>query len=97
MAPPARWVWFPLAVTVRFVLRNGRRMAVSVAGFALVAVGIALLVLPGPGLLLIVAGLAVLATEYVWAQRMLNFARTKAGQARDRALRRGKRRAEPGD
>jgi uncharacterized protein (TIGR02611 family) len=86
-----RWVWFPLRATLRFILRNGRRVGVSVLGFALVAVGIVLLVFPGPGLLLIVAGLAVLASEYVWAQRALNFARRKAAQARDRARRgRGK-------
>ena len=29
-------------------------------------------------ILVIIAGLAVLATEYVWAQRMLNFAKAKA-------------------
>lgn len=86
-----RWIWYPLGATVRFVMRNGRRMAISLLGFGLVLVGIVLLVLPGPGLLLIVAGLAVLATEYVWAQRTLNYARRKAAQAKDRALRRPRR------
>jgi uncharacterized protein (TIGR02611 family) len=80
------WVWFPFRVTVRFITRNGKRIAVSVAGLALVAVGLAMLVLPGPGLLLIIAGLAVLATEYVWAERMLNLARQKAEQAKNRVL-----------
>jgi hypothetical protein len=47
------------------------------------------MVLPGPGVLLIIAGLAVLATEYVWAQRMLNYAKDKAEQAKNRVLRRG--------
>jgi uncharacterized protein (TIGR02611 family) len=93
MANIARWIWFPIGVTVRFIARNGRRIAVSVAGFALVVVGLAMLVLPGPGLLLILAGLAILATEYVWAQRALNYARRKAMQAKDAALRRGSRNA----
>jgi hypothetical protein len=43
--------------------------------------------LPGPGILLIIAGLAILATEYVWAQRALNFARDKAKQAKDKVRR----------
>jgi Putative transmembrane protein (PGPGW) len=38
-------------------------------------------VTPGPGILLIIAGLAVLATEYVWAERLLNLAKHTAGQA----------------
>jgi hypothetical protein len=47
-----------------------------------------MMVLPGPGILLVVAGLAVLATEYVWAQRALNFAKDKARQAKDTVSRR---------
>ncbi len=92
----ARWVWFPIGAVARFVGRNARRVAVTIAGFALLAVGIVLLVLPGPGVLVIVAGLALLATEYVWAQRALNYARQRAIQAKDRALNRGRRNA-PGD
>jgi len=86
------WVWFPFKVTVRFIARNGKRIAVSVAGFVLVAAGLVMLVLPGPGLLLVFVGLAVLATEYVWAQRALNFAKQKASQAKQK-VRRGKRSA----
>ncbi|MGH2636935.1 MAG: PGPGW domain-containing protein, partial [Actinomycetota bacterium] len=88
-------VWYPFGVTLRFIWRNGRRIAVSIAGFGLVAIGLVLLVIPGPGLLLILAGLAVLASEYVWAQRALNYTRRKAAAARDRALRRP--RPESGD
>ena len=34
-----------------------------------------MLVLPGPGILVIIAGLAILATEYVWAERLLRMAK----------------------
>jgi uncharacterized protein (TIGR02611 family) len=81
------WVWFPFRVTVRFIMQNGKRIAVSVAGGLLVLAGLVFLVLPGPGVVLILAGLAILATEYVWAQRALNFARDKAKQARDKVRR----------
>ena len=46
-----------------------------------------MLVLPGPGLLVIIVGLAILATEYVWAQRLLQVAKEKATQAKDMVLR----------
>lgn len=63
------------------MLRHVKRGAVTVAGFGLVAVGGIFLFLPGPGLLIIVAGLAVLATEYVWARAALDAARSRAEQA----------------
>jgi hypothetical protein len=41
-------------------------------------VGIVMLLTPGPGLLTIVAGLAVLSTEYAWARRALSRARERS-------------------
>jgi uncharacterized protein (TIGR02611 family) len=82
----AHWVWFPFGVTLRFIGRNGKRIAVSVTGLVLLAAGLVMMVLPGPGVLVIIAGLAVLATEYVWAQRALNYAKEKAEQAKNRVL-----------
>jgi hypothetical protein len=43
-----------------------------VFGFTLLVIGAALLVLPGPGWLIIAIGLAMLAGEYVWARRLLD-------------------------
>jgi uncharacterized protein (TIGR02611 family) len=51
------------------------RVAVTIVGVAVVAGGIILLPLPGPGWLIIFAGLGILATEYEWAARLLRFAR----------------------
>jgi len=48
-----------------------RQAAVLVAGIVLVLAGIAMLVLPGPGLITIVLGLVVLATEFAWAHHLL--------------------------
>jgi uncharacterized protein (TIGR02611 family) len=47
------------------------RLVLAVAGFTVLLVGLALLVLPGPGLLVIVLGLTILALEFAWAERML--------------------------
>jgi Putative transmembrane protein (PGPGW) len=73
----------------RFIARNGKRVGVSIAGFAVLLAGVALLVLPGPGWVLIFAGLAILSTEYVWARRLLAIAKRKAEQAKDAVLRKG--------
>jgi uncharacterized protein (TIGR02611 family) len=51
-----------------------------VAGLGLLAGGVVMLVLPGPGLAVIVLGLAVLATEYDWAARLLAEARQRASR-----------------
>lgn len=82
----AAWVWFPFGVSVQFIARNGKRIGVSVAGSVLLLAGLVMMVLPGPGILFIIAGLAVLATEYVWAERMLNLAKRKAEEAKNKVL-----------
>lgn len=45
--------------------------AVIVLGFVVVIVGVALLVLPGPGWLIIILGLVLLAGHFLWARRLL--------------------------
>lgn len=75
----------PFRDLLRVLLRNGKRVAVLVAGAALVLAGLVMLVLPGPGLLLLIAGLAVLATEFAWAEHLLDKAKEQAGKAKDRA------------
>jgi len=49
-----------------------RRIVLEVVGWTLVVVGIAALVLPGPGLLMLFAGLVVLSQQYEWAERRLD-------------------------
>jgi uncharacterized protein (TIGR02611 family) len=53
------------------------RVVVGVVGAAVVVLGFVLIPLPGPGWLIVFAGLAILATEFVWAERLLAFARHK--------------------
>jgi uncharacterized protein (TIGR02611 family) len=50
---------------------------VVVVGVAVILIGIVLLPLPGPGWLIIFAGLGILATEFTWAARLLLYARAK--------------------
>ena len=53
------------------------RIVVGVLGAVIVLVGFVLIPLPGPGWLIVFAGLALLATEFAWAERLLTFARRK--------------------
>lgn len=52
-------------------LAQAKRLIVIVIGSTVLAAGIAMIVLPGPALVVIPIGLAILATEFVWARRLL--------------------------
>ncbi|HEX2866813.1 MAG TPA: PGPGW domain-containing protein [Ignavibacteriales bacterium] len=54
------------------MFRKIKKIIVAVVGFTVLLIGIALLVLPGPAFIVIPAGIAILATEFVWARRLLN-------------------------
>ena len=60
---------------VVFIGRSSKRIAVTMVGAAIVAAGLAMLVLPGPGILVVAVGFAILGTEYAWAAAALE--RTK--------------------
>ena len=66
---------------LRFIARSSKRIAVSIVGGVLIAAGLVMLVLPGPGILVIVAGFAVLGTEYTWAAAALERTKKAAEQA----------------
>lgn len=48
--------------------KTARRIAIGVLGSTIVMVGAAFLILPGPGIVVVAAGLAVLAVEFAWAR-----------------------------
>jgi hypothetical protein len=52
-------------------LRTMRQLFVLVIGMTVVLIGIAMILLPGPGLLTIVVGLAILGIEFAWARRWM--------------------------
>jgi uncharacterized protein (TIGR02611 family) len=62
------------------------RVVVFVVGGLIVLAGLAMLVLPGPGWLVIILGVAVLATEFAWAERLLARVKGWAERAKDAAL-----------
>lgn len=53
------------------------RVAVAVVGLAVVLLGLLLIPFPGPGWLVVFIGLGILATEFAWAERLLDYARAR--------------------
>lgn len=62
-----------------------RRIIVAVVGGTVLVIGLAMIVLPGPATVVIPAGLAILATEFVWARKWLNRAKEMAVSAAEKA------------
>ena len=59
-----------------------KKFFIALIGGTIVLLGVLFLVLPGPGLLLIAAGLAILATEFIWARRALRNAKGAVAKVR---------------
>ena len=72
--------------------RLARRMLAVSAGFTLLLAGAVMLVLPGPGIPVLVAALVVLAVEFAWAEVWLHRARQHARKASQAGKRLRKRR-----
>lgn len=68
-------------VTTMAAGRQVKRAGVAVLGSVVLLVGIALLVLPGPGLLLVLAGLLILASEFPTLERFIDPVRDRAEKA----------------
>jgi uncharacterized protein (TIGR02611 family) len=56
---------------------QAKKLIVAVVGFTVLLIGLALLFLPGPGIPLILIGIAILATEFVWAGSLLEKVKSK--------------------
>jgi len=77
--------------TLTAAQRTARRIAIGVLGTTVILAGVAMIVLPGPALLVIPAGLAILGIEYAWARRSLQRLRDASERVRAgwRSARRG--------
>ncbi|MGY3335247.1 uncharacterized protein (TIGR02611 family) [Streptomyces filamentosus] len=62
------------------------QVGVFIVGLAVIVAGILMLVFPGPGWLVIFGGMAIWATEFVWAQIVLRWTKRKVTEAAQRAL-----------
>ena len=64
-------------------MRRLKTVITTVMGFTVIAIGVAMLVLPGPGLVVIGFGLLILSAEFVWAKRALDRMKNGARRVRD--------------
>lgn len=69
---------------VTWTARMAKRVVVAVVGMTVLLVGVAMIVLPGPAFIVIPLGLGVLATEFVWAKRLLRRAGVEFNRLRGR-------------
>ena len=81
--------WYELGRSPNVIIRQAYRLIVLVVGVTVVAAGVAMFVLPGPGILVVISGLAILATEFVWARLLLQRAKGYAEKAKEKALGKG--------
>ncbi len=74
---------------LRFTAGLVRRIALTVVGLTILAIGIVMIVAPGPAIIVIPLGLAVLGLEFAWARLCLR--RLRSSISRDNANRRADR------
>lgn len=65
---------------------QARRIVVAIVGFTVLLIGVAMLVLPGPALVVIPAGLAILGLEFSWARQWLAKVTELAKQAAEKVV-----------
>ena len=63
--------------SINRTLRQAKRAVITVAGFTVLGIGIAMIVLPGPAIIVVPVGLGILATEFVWARALLKHAKER--------------------
>ncbi|PSM40022.1 TIGR02611 family protein [Streptomyces dioscori] len=76
----------PQFIKARRMLHLSWQVGVFVVGLAVVVAGVIMLPLPGPGWLVIFGGMAIWATEFVWAQLVLRWTKRKVTEATQKAL-----------
>ncbi|MET9732252.1 TIGR02611 family protein [Streptomyces sp. NPDC006458] len=76
----------PAFIKASRALHVSWQVGVFIVGLAVVGAGIVMLPLPGPGWVVIFGGMAIWATEFVWAQLVLRWTKRKVTEAAQRAL-----------
>lgn len=84
--PASRYRAFRRGLQVNPLLDLTWRVGVLTVGGIVLATGIALLALPGPGWATIFVGMMILASEFAWARRSLDWARDRAKGAQAKAM-----------
>lgn len=75
------------ALRLNYCSPGVRRLIVGVIGMTVLLIGIAMVVLPGPAIIVVPLGLMILATEFIWARRCLQKGRQWFRAAKNRVAR----------
>lgn len=67
-------------------LKQIKRFFIALIGFTILTIGIILIVFPGPAFIVIPIGLSILATEFVWAKRLLEKVKRGIKKTKDSVL-----------
>jgi uncharacterized protein (TIGR02611 family) len=68
------------------ILKQARKLIVFVIGSTLLLIGIVMLVTPGPAFIIIPAGLGLLATEFLWAKKLLAAVKKRYTEIRNKGI-----------
>ncbi|GLZ05704.1 hypothetical protein Acsp03_31700 [Actinomadura sp. NBRC 104412] len=83
---PKPYARFRAYIRRNALLNTAWRIGVFTVGVTVLAGGLIMMITPGPGILGLILGLAILATEFAWAQRALHRAKEAAEKAKEKAL-----------
>jgi len=64
-------------------IKQVKRLIIAVIGFTVLLIGLAMIVLPGPAIVVIPIGLGILATEFIWARRLLRKVKSIASKVKN--------------
>jgi uncharacterized protein (TIGR02611 family) len=78
------WPWELSGPNCFGLIAHAKKVLIGIIGGIVLLAGIAMLVLPGPAFLVIPAGLAILATEFEWAERWKDRAKKKFHEMREK-------------
>ena len=67
-------------------IRQAKRLIKIVIGFTVLLFGCIMILTPGPGLVTILAGLAILGTEFVWARKLMKRFKQEANNVKNSIL-----------
>ncbi len=68
------------------ILRHTKRVVIFVIGITVLLFGVILIFTPGPAIIVIPIGLAILATEFLWARRLLHKVKEKVKETKDKVM-----------
>jgi tellurite resistance protein TerC len=64
-------------------IKQAKRLIIAIIGFTVLLIGLAMVVLPGPAFIVIPIALGILATEFIWAKKLLDRVKSSASNVKE--------------